>query len=316
VKWDRKENSRIGKTHGRDRAGAIHYTIDQLIFEYHILRQAICEVMEEETPLDPTDREIILCSVEQAVNDAATEFSDTLGDIQQKLASTLTHDLRGPITVALSCAELILQKPDDADQAVKSSARIVQSMDRLASMTEDLLDASRLRAGQRLPLDPEEFDLDHLLKQLMDEQSLIYGKRFVFNSSGPATGYWSKGGLRRVIENLVTNAVKFSPEGTPIGVELRQSPTQVRLSIHNQGEAIPKEDQSLIFQQFRRSRTAEGQVGWGLGLTVVKGMVEAHGGTVRVESANEVGTTFSVELPKDFRQRSGQELEEIVPEEC
>jgi signal transduction histidine kinase len=72
--------------------------------------------------------------------------------------------------------------------------------------------------------------------------------------------------------------------------------------VHNFGKAIPEEEQALLFQQYRRARSAETRTGWGLGLTVVKGMTEAHHGTVQVESKDEKGTTFSVQLPKDSRK--------------
>src|SRR5690606_32735949 len=85
---DRIDSERVGRKHGRERAGSLNYSMQQLIFEYHILRQVICDVMEEEVPLTPVEREIIVASIEQAVNDAATQFSETLRDIQEKLTHT------------------------------------------------------------------------------------------------------------------------------------------------------------------------------------------------------------------------------------
>jgi hypothetical protein len=89
-----KEAVRIGSLHGADRAGNTSYILTEVIFEYHILREVIFQVLEEAEPLDSLQRDIILDSIEQAVNDAAVKFTDVHADIQQKFIDTLTHDLR------------------------------------------------------------------------------------------------------------------------------------------------------------------------------------------------------------------------------
>jgi signal transduction histidine kinase len=275
--------------------------MDQMIFEYHILRQVIVDVLEEEGPLTDVEREIITSSIEQAVNDAATQFGDTLRIIQERLTSTLAHDLRSPITAAKMCAQSILKRPDNKDLAIKTANMIVTSMDRLDSMIRDLLDASRLQAGQSLPLQFEEFDLDLITKQIVDEFNQSDGDRFVLKSPGSTTGYWNKNGLSRVIENLATNAAKYGVPSTPITITIEKNEQSVRLIVHNEGKPIPIEEQAILFQQYRRSKSTEAKEGWGLGLTVVKGITEAHHGKVQVESTEGSGTSFSIELPLDSR---------------
>jgi signal transduction histidine kinase len=118
AKLNRDESAYIGREHGRIRAASRNYTIAQVIFEYHILRQAVCDVLEEEAPLTPGEREIIVSSIEQAVNDAASQFSESLREIQETLSNTLAHDLRSPITAAKTSAQMILRRPDDADYCI------------------------------------------------------------------------------------------------------------------------------------------------------------------------------------------------------
>ncbi len=299
---DRKDSLRIGQKHGKDRADSEHYTMDQMISEYHILRQVICDALEEEAPLTPVEREVIVCAVEQAVNDAATQFSETLRLIQERLAATLTHDLRGPITVAKMNAQMIMKRVSDVDPTTVASAnRIVNNMDRLDSMTHDLLDASMVRAGERLPLNLEACDLNEITKEIVDEFNVIYGDRFVMDSDGPAQGFWSKSALRRAVENLATNAEKYSTPRSPITLSVKTMSASVSVAVHNEGKAIPKENQPQLFERFRRARGSETKTGWGLGLTVVKGVVDSHGGKVGIESAEGKGTTFSFELPMDAR---------------
>lgn len=308
IRWEKTENTRIGKKHGRERAGEADYTMDQLIFEYHILRLVICDVMEEEAPLSDVEREVIICAVEQAVNDAATEFSQTLADIQERFTYALAHDLRGPLTGAKLGAQIILKTPADAAGCARVAARIVSSMDRLDAMIHDLLDASQIRTGGKLQMAREECDLDKILRQASEEANQLHGNRISFSTCGPTVGFWHEHGLRRVIDNLMSNAQKFSTNDTPITLKLTKSMGSVSFSIHNAGKAILDDEKVAIFQQFRRARTAENKAGWGLGLTVVKGITEALGGSVDVDSSEQKGTTFTVTLPLSSQASSSFSL--------
>ena len=297
VKSDNHENRRIGQKHGRERAGQVSYTIDQLILEYHILRQVICDIMEEEAPLSPIEREVIVCAVEQAVNDAATQFSESVRDVQEKFTQTLAHDLRGPITIARLSSQLIARKPTDSAHVLKAAKRINVSMGRLDLMLTDLLDAGKLRAGEKLKLDFIDCDLTKILQQVTDETNFVHDNRIVFDLSGPAIGHWNEEGLRRVFDNLITNALKFSDAGSPITLEIKQSVNKVEATVQNFGDLISKEDMSEFFENYKRGSTADDKKGWGLGLTVVKGLTEAHGGHVEVKSSTAEGTVFKVTLP-------------------
>jgi signal transduction histidine kinase len=294
VKWDRSESTRIGKKHGRERAANLNYTMDQLIWEYHILREVVCTEMEIIAPLNDIEREIIICAVEQAVNDAATQFSESHREVQEKFTSTLAHDLRGPITATKLNAQLLLKNPEEFKSLAQ---KIATSMDRLDYMINDLLDASRLRAGEKLELVLEDCDLNQIITQVSEEANTLYENRIQFTPDGTIIGKWNDNGLRRILDNLITNALKFSTPGTPVKINLSENSTNVEFSVHNTGLPITDEEIPDLFLPFKRVRTAAGKVGWGLGLTVVKGLTEAHGGEVKVESSKEAGTTFRIILP-------------------
>jgi signal transduction histidine kinase len=135
----------------------------------------------------------------------------------------------------------------------------------------------------------------------VDEANFTYGNRFIVKSIKPCVGYWNESGIRRVISNLTTNAAKYAFPDTPITITVEQGENAATLSVHNEGPPIPHDEQAILFEQFRRSRTVGTKTGWGLGLTIVKGMIEAHHGTVRVESVQGKGTTFVIEIPNDCR---------------
>ena len=295
---DEVESTRIGKLHGHERAGYADYSMTQLIFEYHLLRQVIFQVLEEEAPLEVRDRDIIIGSIEQAVNDAATQFSETLRDIQELFMVTLTHDLRNPINVVKMGTQLTLRRLERGDSHMDVAARMLSAINRLDSMIQNLLDASRLRAGQGLKIEFEKCDFVMLVQEVVEDLSFAYGERFVVVCDSEITSYCSRKEIRRVIENLAINAVKYGAPSTPITLTLQQTEKQLSLTIHNEGDPIALDAQSILFQQFRRTISAEEQTGWGLGLFLAKSITEAHQGTLAVESAEGKGTSFIINLPK------------------
>ncbi|MEP0820284.1 HAMP domain-containing histidine kinase [Trichocoleus desertorum GB2-A4] len=295
---DEVESTRIRKLHGHERAGYADYSMSQLIFEYHILRQVIFQVIEEEAPLEVWERDIIIGSIEQAVNDAATQFSQTLRDIQELFMVTLTHDLKNPINVVKMGTQLMLRRLERGDAHIDVAARMITATERLDAMIQDLLDASRVRAGEPLKLELEACDLDGLVQEIVEDLTFTYGERFVLVSDGEVKSHCSPKQIRRVIENLATNAVKYGAADTPITLTLLQSETQISLTLHNKGNPIALDEQSILFQQFRRTLDVGEQSGWGLGLFLAKSIVEAHQGTLEVESAEGKGTSFIIQLPK------------------
>lgn len=314
------EAMRIAKLHGSERAGIVHYILGEVISEYHILREVIFQVLEADIQLSKDERDIILDSIEQNVNDAAVKFTEIHSDIQQKFINTLTHDLKNPLSIAKMSAELILQLPNLSDTGINFAGRIIVSVNRLDAMIRDLLDASRIRAGEELTLQFIQCDLNALIHEVIDQMTLLHGNRFVLHSETQVTGYWGRDGLRRAIENLIGNAVKYSTPETPIMISLKRMDACVQFIVHNEGEAIPEKEQPFLFRQFQRAKSAINSKtsGWGLGLTLVKGIVDAHKGTVRVESMTGQGTSFIVTIPfsrlrpwKQVEQRSS--LSQEIP---
>ena len=294
-----QEAIRIGRLHGADRAGNRSYLLTEVIFEYHILREVIFQVLEADGPIVDVQRDIILDSIEQAVNDAAVKFSEVHADIQQKFINTLTHDLKNPITAAKSNAELLARNPNLPAASLKNANRIIGNLNRLDGMIRDLLDASRIRAGEELSLQFVECELRAVIQEVVEEMTLIHGELFTLDSSESFQGNWGSDGIRRAVENLIGNAVKYSTPETAILISLTRTPLALEISVHNQGPPIPESEIPMLFDQYRRSKKAQAGTiaGWGLGLTLVKGVVDAHKGKIRVRSAEGMGTTFTLEIP-------------------
>ena len=316
----------LSMNHGRQRAALHGYTLRQVLSEYRILRGVIVEVLEEKGgSMHRGDLEIIASSIEESLISAGSEFmligleaKDTELSVSHNLVlkleeerklreffvAALTHDLRSPLTAAKLGIQLVLRKTDDPNTVLDWSSKALLNIDRANSMIDDLLNANRIQAGEKLNFKADEFDLAPTLKQVTEEVGAIYGDRFVLHvPKTPLIGFWNRGGLRRVIENLLVNAVKYGDPTTPVTLQLKEADTKVKVSIHNEGSPIRPEDQATLFDQFRRTKSAQasGMKGWGLGLTLVRGIIEVHGGHVTVESEEKKGTTFTLTFPKDAR---------------
>ena len=109
--------------------------------------------------------------------------------------------------------------------------------------------------------------------------------------------------LQRVVQNLATNAVKYGSAETPITITLKEFEHDAQIAVHNEGNGLTQEEQAHVFDKFHRTKSAvaSGRNGWGIGLTLVKGIAEAHGGSVIVESELGKGVTFIVKLPREVK---------------
>lgn len=298
---EKSESTRVGHKHGHDRAVFSQYSIDEVIFEFHLLREVIFDVLEEVKPLSVRDRDIIISSIEQAVNDSATHFAKELREMQKKTIVTLTHDLRTPVSIAKISAELIL-KYHKNDAIGNIATRIVNNMDRIDLMVDDLLDATRIRALKNLGLEFQKMDLTKLSREICHELKIVFGDRIVFKGREKIFGYWSEQGLRRLIENLISNAVKYGTKDSTITVSVKSLAQGVKIEVHNRGNPIRKDEIALLFEDYERGTDTKDQIGWGIGLALVKAVAEAHKGKIEVESSAKNGTSFIVILPNDFRK--------------
>ncbi len=256
--------------------------------------------------IDVTER----MDAKMALESQTHTLADTIADLHQErdfrdsFVATLTHDLRSPIASAKLKAQMMLRHLKDDGKAAKAINRIVANMDRANRMVENLLDATRIKAGDGINLSFEAGRIDEIVQSVIEDATAQHGARFeVRNHAGPVPGFWDTSAVRRVLENLITNALKYGMPNAPITTQIAAGPTWVDVAVHNEGAPIAKTDQPTLFEPYRRTASAQrsGQKGWGLGLTLVKGITEAHGGEVAVHSAPGEGTTFKVRLPRDGR---------------
>jgi signal transduction histidine kinase len=222
-------------------------------------------------------------------------------DFEQHLIGIVSHDLRNPLNAILMAATLLLRQEGMSESQRRSFHRILSSARRATRMLSDLLDFTQARLGGTLPVTPHSLDLHELTRQVVEEVQLAHPhKRILLEQSGDGRGEWDGDRLAQLITNLVNNALTYGDEHCAVRVRTAGRPDAIVLSIHNHGAPIPAGMMAQLFQPLQRGagKGSGGGHSIGLGLFIVKHIVDAHGGGIHVDSTAENGTTFMVCLPR------------------
>ncbi|MBV9582020.1 MAG: PAS domain S-box protein [Chloroflexi bacterium] len=242
----------------------------------------------------------------QALREAMTHLEQNLRTRDEFLASA-AHDLKNPLASIKGLAQLLERRVARAEglslEAVTDGlARIDSVATRATNQVDELLDVARLQMGRALGLDLQPTDLVELARDAVTEHAARTQRHEVtFQSDVPElVGLWDRHRLSRVFDNLLDNAVKYSPEGGLVSVRVTReaSPSMAVVVVEDAGVGIHPDDLARIFQRFERGVNVVGEiVGTGIGLVTVKHVVESHGGTVTASSQPHQGTTFTIRLP-------------------
>jgi two-component system sensor histidine kinase MprB len=211
---------------------------------------------------------------------------------QRQLVADASHELRTPVTSLRTNIE-ILQQAQDIDPAERAAlfADVVEQIEELTLLINDLIELAR---GEEPPADTEDVRLDTVVQEAV-ERARRHAPDTTFDTElTPAVLPGVPGRLGRAVNNLIDNAVKYSPPGEPVEIALRDG----ELTVRDHGLGISSEDLPHIFDRFYRGAEARGRPGSGLGLAIVRQVVEQHGGTVSAESAPGGGTLMRVRIPR------------------
>ena len=219
---------------------------------------------------------------------------------RDEFISVAAHELRTPLTaLQLKLQGLERGLVGDADKKTERLEGAVRQTERLARLIDRLLDVSRIAQG-RLELSPEELDLSTLVRQVADDfRDPAANARVALELQLPekAEGTWDRLRIEQILVNLLSNAVKYGA-GKPVIVKVEVKDDVVRLTIADRGIGIASQDVNRIFGRFQRAAPTRHYGGMGLGLYITRHIVEAHQGTISVDSAAGEGATFVVELPR------------------
>ena len=238
--------------------------------------------------------------------------------LKDEFVALISHDLRTPLTSIIGYVELALDKDVEPplDEERQSYLEVVErSSERLLRLVDDLLFVARLQSG-RLALAPVELDLCRVVGQAVEEarpRAEAKSLAFSFLGSSPVVIEGDKGRIFQLLDNLISNAIKFTPDGGRVDVRVVPALDGAVIEVSDTGMGLSPGEAELVFDRFfRSSRAHEQQVpGTGLGLFIARAIAEAHGGTLTASSRDGSGTTFRIELPSRAAARpevAGKEL--------
>ncbi|MFL5762735.1 MAG: ATP-binding protein [Bacteroidia bacterium] len=231
----------------------------------------------------------------------ALEKEKDLNELKSRFVSMASHEFRTPLTTMMSSLSLVQKygENNDRENQTKHVSKIKNSINNLTDILNDFLSVSKLEEG-KLENMPEELDLKIFLADIVAEMKAMVtpDQQLEFIYSGPETASADKKLLRNVLFNLISNAIKFSPNGGKISIGAIVTEKNIELSVADSGMGISKQDQKHLFERFFRGNNATHIQGTGLGLNIVAKYVELMNGSIDVKSEENKGTRFIIDIKR------------------
>ena len=314
VDWD-LENPKLDKIesnsieHGRHRASSEDFTADQILHEYMIFHNVILRVLQKNNISDINVLHLLKSCIDTAMLKSTQAFAKSIREMQSKLIGTLAHDIRNPLAAARLGIEMFSLKPG-AEHIARVQKMTMKSVDKALDMIEGLLDSITVNAGEGMMLVFSESDIFPDIQTIYEEANTVYDEEIILDCKDKEiNGIFDATALRRALENLVTNAVKYGDSNKPITIKIDKENDEIlNLSVHNYGPPIPEDKQKQIFNflNLGESKPNRKLQSWGIGLTLVKMVAEAHGGKVTLVSTENNGTTFSLNISRTANEPGKQ----------
>lgn len=219
--------------------------------------------------------------------------------VKDQFLSIVSHELRTPLTTIKGYAQMLRRKMEGDLQGERFTDNIDAQVSRLSRLVDDLLDVTRFSRGQ-FELMPQMMDLRPVLEEVIARFQVVAPRHKIqlYLDRGVFEGHWDHDRLEQVMNNLVGNAIKYSPTGGTVTISTGHEGNNLVVSVRDQGVGIAPEDQAQLFERFFRGGVEGQEVkGLGLGLYVTQRIVDAHGGTISVRSKPGQGSEFSFTLP-------------------
>ena len=225
-----------------------------------------------------------------------------LDEVRRDFMANISHELKTPIGAVSLLAEALASAAGDPKQVRKFAAQLSTESERLARITREIIELSRLQSQDALTK-ADRVDIDHVVAIAIDQNRVVADShriRLVSGGDKNSEVYGDEALLAIALHNLISNAIQYSPDGSRVGIGINSADGVVEIAVTDQGVGIPEDELDRVFERFFRSDPARSRNtgGSGLGLSIVKHVVQNHGGDIRVWSQPGNGSTFTVRLPE------------------
>jgi signal transduction histidine kinase len=288
--------------HGAGRAES-GFTVEEMVAEFRALRASVIHLWSrEQGQANATDLQDMIRfneAIDQAIAESIAVYARDVKESKDRFLAILGHDLQTPLGAIITSTRFML----DTGVAEPHRALVTgveRSARRMNRMVSDLLEFTRTRFGDSMPINPDDMDLGPVLRDVAAEVLASNpGLNIRVDTSGDLNGRWDRERLTQALTNLVGNAAYHGDKSRPIDIRGARSDAEVVLSIHNEGPPIPEDEIPELFKPMKENAggVSRDRRHLGLGLYIVERVANAHKGSVAVTSSRESGTTFTMRLP-------------------
>ena len=302
-----KKYTEILKTseeHGKQRSTKVYYTAEQVVHEYIIFHRTLSEFLISHDGYSEKVSDLLKYVIETSILKSVGSFSRSIQDMQEKLIGTLAHDIRNPLAAAQLSLEMMKQDKT-GEWTDKSRIAAQRSVKKAINLIEGLMNGITVKSGEGMLLTFESLDLLKEMKFVHAESKEVYTREINLEyNAKDIIGIFDKTAVKRLVENLIGNAVKYGSINKPITISIEDEKDAVAIKVHNWGNPIPpsKQEQIFKFMGSAKRNKKPASASWGMGLTLTQIVAEAHGGNINLVSDEKTGTTFTVNLIKQFNE--------------
>jgi signal transduction histidine kinase len=297
---------------------AIRYAIERQQLRYDLQQQAqLLEYRVSERTRELEQANSQLREMEAKLREALAQEKE-LSELKSRIITTISHEYRTPLTTIQSSAELLENYCHkwDKDKQLKHVGRIQACVKHMTELVNDVLFINKAEFD-KLEFQPSLGDLEALFDEVIDDLQVGASEKhqLILESCSDLPLLCFDGKLiRQILINLVSNAIKYSPDGGSVWIRLSSEDNKVIFQVSDKGIGIPVNEQHNLFESFSRASNVGAIAGTGLGLSIVKKGVDLHGGNIAVKSELGVGTTFTVMLPKSKKSHAVSQC--VLHERC
>jgi signal transduction histidine kinase len=285
--------------------GVPHSHAGQLVGDYASLRASVVRQWRQKHPTPSASDLDDLVRFNEAMDRSLAELTATFSPSESQPHSlflgVLNHELRTSVASIVMSAQVLTHRSTPGSPEAKAAQRILRSCEQLRQSLDALSDFTKVRLGEHLEIDREKDDIGVLCRQALDAFARVDPERKIrLTVDGDLSGDWDKSRIREAIGGLIGNAARFASRGSPVTIAVDgHAVDDITITVHGDGTPIDMETLRTIFDPVARVESENATyAGLGLGLFIVRKVVDAHGGRVSVDAEREGGTTFTVVLPR------------------